>query len=467
MTRPHRQDSGPYPSYVPDGQPQVDPYQYIPPEGEQPSTAQSSGYDYAVPTERASDVKFEFPRGDKGSSMGKSEEYFDVMRALDAERFSWDGALHPLPNEPIDPNFSIGKAGIISKFILRISIGMMSVNLLLAQHYAEPIRNPLESSIELDDLAQKHRPSVTIAFEYIVSKYFDERGILRLDFPKAKDPLFSMPNARLNEYMSISNARLFLDAPDEDFDDEEDVMSGLENALNGTGTTHTAVPSEPELEPEHVQEEPRLKLDPETERMLAELGVSADGVSSDSNPKPTPQSATPEHPAPPIYPPPPPTQEYPEYQPEPRPEYRPDPPQEYNPAYHPEYRPPYEAERQSEYPPDRRQEYRPEYQPEYRPDDRPEFRKYSRSPRSMSPPRSSPYPNGRRNSNGTAAGSDFGPAMSPSPQPMPTPSQDNPLKRKSTEDLEGNGSARRRKSRVKGADTGSIYGYRSRSKSKT
>lgn len=88
--------------------------QYMPPEGEQHSSGHGTGYDYVVPTERASDVDFVFPRGPDGESMGKSEEYFAVMQELDYERFSWDGALHPLPNEPIDPNFSIGKAGIIS-----------------------------------------------------------------------------------------------------------------------------------------------------------------------------------------------------------------------------------------------------------------------------------------------------------------------------------------------------------------
>lgn len=116
MTRPQRQDSGPYPQYSQEGQLQVDPYQYISPEGEQQSSSHGTGYDYTVPTERASDVDFVFPRGPKGESMGKSKEYFAVMQELDAERFSWDGALHPLPNEPIDPNFSVGKAGIISKF---------------------------------------------------------------------------------------------------------------------------------------------------------------------------------------------------------------------------------------------------------------------------------------------------------------------------------------------------------------
>lgn len=124
MTHPHRQDSGSLPPSASDGQPQADPYQYMPLEGEQPSTAQSSGYDYAVPTERASDVTFTFPRGDDGDSMGKSDELIAIMQALDAERFSWDGALHPLPNEPIDPNFSIGKAGIISTlpfFFLKMS----------------------------------------------------------------------------------------------------------------------------------------------------------------------------------------------------------------------------------------------------------------------------------------------------------------------------------------------------------
>ena len=82
---------------------------------ETPSAGQGTGYDYTVPTERADKDVFVFPLGPEGRTLGQSDEYFAAMRELDEERFSWDGALHPLPNEPIDPNFSIGKAGIISK----------------------------------------------------------------------------------------------------------------------------------------------------------------------------------------------------------------------------------------------------------------------------------------------------------------------------------------------------------------
>jgi len=82
---------------------------------ETPSAGQGTGYDYAVPSERAAEDVFEFPLGREGQSLGKCDEHLEAMRELDEERFSWDGALHPLPNEAIDPNFSIGKAGIISK----------------------------------------------------------------------------------------------------------------------------------------------------------------------------------------------------------------------------------------------------------------------------------------------------------------------------------------------------------------
>jgi len=82
---------------------------------ETPSAGQGTGYDYTVPSERADEDVFVFPLGPEGQTLGGSDEYFVAMRELDEERFSWDGALHPLPNEPIDPNFSIGKAGIISK----------------------------------------------------------------------------------------------------------------------------------------------------------------------------------------------------------------------------------------------------------------------------------------------------------------------------------------------------------------
>jgi hypothetical protein len=85
---------------------------------ETPSAGQGTGYDYVVPSERADEDVFEFPLGTDGPTLGKSDEHFATMRELDEERFSWDGALHPLPNEPIDPNFSIGKAGIISKYSL-------------------------------------------------------------------------------------------------------------------------------------------------------------------------------------------------------------------------------------------------------------------------------------------------------------------------------------------------------------
>lgn len=322
--------------------------------------------------------------------------------------------------------------------------------------------------MEMDNEICSRRPVLNTPVGYIVSKYFDPEGNLRLDFPKANDPLFTMPNARVDEFMSISNARLFLDTPDDEVDDEEDVMSGLENALNGSAPPQADVPPEPqlELEPEPAQERKPM-LDPETERMLAELGVSVDGVDTGGSAGSDPHSPVPERPMSAAGPPPPPMHEFREYHREPPPEPRPEFGREYSHGYHPDYRPEYAAERRPEYPPDhhpgyspeRRPGYRPEYRAGYYSESRPSYgNEYTRTPPPMTPPRGSPYPNGRRDSTGTAAGSDFGPPRSPTPPPPRPAAQENPLKRKSTDDLENSGTIRRRKSKVKGADTGSIYG---------
>lgn len=321
--------------------------------------------------------------------------------------------------------------------------------------------------MEVDNETRSRRPVLNTPIGYIESKYFDSEGTLCLDLPKADDPLFTIPNARLNEFMSISNARLFLDTPDDEVDDEGDVMSGLENALNGSAPPQADVPPEPqpESEPETAQER-KPTLDPETERMLAELGVSVEGVSTGGDMASNPITPVPERVMSATGPPPPPMHEYREYHPEPSPEPRPELRREYSHDYQADYHPEYAGPSRRESPPDRRPGYPPERRPDYPPDYRPEYYEsrpsyrddYTRTPTSVTPPKGSPYPNGRRDSTGTAAGSDFGPPRSPTPLPPPRPAQENPLKRKSTDDLENSGTIRRRKSKVKGADTGSIYG---------
>lgn len=317
--------------------------------------------------------------------------------------------------------------------------------------------------MEADNEARIRRPLLSTPFDHITSKYFDDTLALRQDFPKSKDPLFSMPNQRLNEFISIQNARLFLDTPDDEPpDDEEDVMSGLENALNRGSTPPTEALPETQPDSETPQNTMPM-LDPETERMLAELGVSVDGIDPVAKAEPTPPTVTPDRPVLGSQSLPPPKHEF-ECQPEPPPvEHRPESRREFNregypPQYQQEWRQEYPSTRHHDYP-ERRPDYRGDYRLEPYTENRPNYPGCSRSPHSITPPRGSPYPNGRRDSNVTAAGSDFGPPRSPTPPQPPPPEQHNPLKRKSTDDLEGSSTLRRRKSKVKGADTGSIYGY--------
>jgi len=301
-------------------------------------------------------------------------------------------------------------------------------------HFAEAIRYPLAPSIEADD-ARNDRPVLTTPIGNVISRYLDEEGHLTFDCPHSDDPVFSLPNNRLDELVSIQNARLFLEAQDEDV---EDVMTSLDNALNGDGADTNL--ARPEWQESISIEEPKPALDPDTERILADLGVSGPGFGEASHPPGPARSVSPTQ----ACPPPPPMHHD---HPEPHHEYH-EPHQEYR-EPHREGREPY-------------REYMDWHQ------DYPPRSPLPRSPLPrMTPPHSSPYPNGRRDSNGTAAGSDFGPPRSPSPQklaPPPAPPQkvddkENPLKRKQSDDFENpGGTLRRRKSKVKGADTGSIYG---------
>jgi hypothetical protein len=298
-------------------------------------------------------------------------------------------------------------------------------------HFAEAIRYPLAPSIEADNDARNNRPLLTTPIINVISRYADEEGRLILDCPHSDDPVFSIPNHRLDELVSVQNARLFLDAQD---DEVEDVMTSLDNALNGNAADTTF--AGPEWRNSISIEETKPALDPDTERMLADLGVSGPGFGEASHPPGPARSVSPTQ----ACPPPPPIHH------------------EYHEPHH-EYREPHQEYRE---PP---REYREPYR-EYM-DWQRDYPSHSPAPR-MTPPCSSPYPNGRRDSNGTAAGSDFGPPRSQSPQksaPPPPPPQkvedkENPLKRKQNDDFDPpGGTVRRRKSKVKGADTGSIYGY--------
>jgi len=300
----------------------------------------------------------------------------------------------------------------------------------LAMHFAEAIRYPLAPSIEADNDARNNRPLLTSPIINVISRYADEEGRLILDCPHSDDPVFNIPNQRLDELVSVQNARLFLDAKD---DEVEDVMTSLDNALNGNAADTTF--AGPEWRNSISIEETKPALDPDTERMLADLGVSGPGFGEASHPPGPARSVSPTQ----ACPPPPPM------------------PHEYHEPHH-EYREPHQDYHE---PP---REYREPYR-EYM-DWQREYPPHSPTPR-LTPPRSSPCQNGRRDSNGTAAGSDFGPPRSQSPPksalapppPQKVEDKENPLKRKQSEDFESSGNTmRRRKSKVKGADTGSIYG---------
>jgi hypothetical protein len=87
-------------------------------------------------------------------------------------------------------------------------------------HFAEAIRYPLALSMEADNDTRNNRPLLTSPITNIISRYSDEEGRLILDCPHSDDPVFSVPNNRLDELVSLQNARLFLDAQDDEVDDD-------------------------------------------------------------------------------------------------------------------------------------------------------------------------------------------------------------------------------------------------------